>query len=162
MKIGCFNWSSYQYEMGCPRKTAFISMLLNIITILLSQLSIALKHLFVTTNCNSENLVNPDSADLEEDKCYQIFQIRLDSIDAMFVTISILSIFIDLPANIMLFGALRIKSSWMFLPWLVVTKLKIIGCIIISCIILQINMNMPINTKNDKGNSLSNYSEPRY
>ena len=148
--------------MGCPRKTAFISMLLNIITILLSQLSIALKHLFVTTNCNSENLVNPDGADLEEHKCYQIFQIRLDSIDAMFVTITILSIFIDLPANIMLFGALRIKSSWMFLPWLVVTKLKIIGCIIISCIILQINMNMPINNKNDKGSSLSNNSEPRY
>ena len=148
--------------MGCPRKTAIISMLLNIITILLSQLSIALKHLFVTTNCNSKNLVNPDSAHLEEDKCYQIFQIRLDSVDAMFVTITILSIFIDLPANIMLFGALRIKSSWMFLPWLVVTKLKIIGCIIISCIILQINMNMPINNKNDKGSSVSNSSEPRY
>lgn len=127
------------------RKIAVLSIIVNVATIFLAQLSIV-KHMFVSPNCpDSPSLRETEVAVLEDTKCTGIFHFGVDSIDSVFVAITLFSIIPDLPANVMLIAALNSKVSWMFLPWLVVTKLKIIGCIVISCLMMHITMDVPMS-----------------
>ena len=127
---------------GSTRKIAVISIILNVVTISLSQLAIAFKHSFFSPKCNyettSENEIK--GIGLEDRNCTRMFEFGIAFLDAILVTITMFSIVLDLPSNIMLFLALHSKVSRMFLPWMLVTALKIIGCIVISCVMMHLTI----------------------
>ena len=122
------------------RTTAILSIVVSVTTILLAQLIIAMNHSFMPPNCpdrssltETEEIVHSDDT-----KCSGILDFGINSIDIIFVTITMFSIVADLPANVMLLVAINSKVTWMFVPWLVVTDLKIIGCIVTVCFMMHI------------------------
>ena len=137
---------------SCATKISILSITLNIVVILLSQLSIAFKYsIWSPPICENEQLSesNLSPSGQKDIKCPHIFEFDVNSMDTIFVVITLLSIFLDLPANVMLFVAIRLKISWMFLPWLVVTKLKIIGSIFISCMLMHYVVDISRNNHHD-------------
>ena len=137
---------------NCARKIAILSITLNIVVILLSQLSIVFKYLIWSPlSCENEQLSesNITPSGQKDTKCPHIFEFNVNSMDTIFVAITLFSIFPDLPANVMLFVAIRLKMSWMFLPWLVITKLKIIGSIFISCILMHYAVDISKNNHHE-------------
>ena len=133
------NEAEYKEKSKRAGKVAFSSLVLNIGTIIVAQLSIACKHYLLPEKCYEEDLEGHHNKlnALEEPNCSQIFEVDVDSLDHTFVSITIFSVMFDLPANLMLLAALKIEMAWLFLPWLVVTKIKIIGCIVVSCLLMH-------------------------
>ena len=124
------------------RTTAILSIIVSVTTILLAQLIIDLNHAFMPPNCpdpDRPSLTETDEGVHSHDiKCSGILDFGINSVDIIFVTITLFSIFADLPANVMLLVAIHSKVTWMFIPWLVVTDLKIIGCIVTVCFMMHI------------------------
>ena len=136
---GTLNETVSNETSKCARKVAVSSLVLNIGTIIVAQISIACKHFLLPEKCYKENSggYHEELDTHEEPNCSQIFKVDVDSLDHTFVSITIFSVIIDLPANLMLLAALKIEMAWLFLPWLVVTKIKIIGCIVVSCLLMH-------------------------
>ena len=157
-------------------KIAVISVTLNIVTIFLAQLSIAFKHIIFSPDCHNKLLptTEQDVGCLKSTKCAQIFEFDIyiafefdiiyNSMDIIFVSLTLFSIIPDLPASVMLVFGVKCKVSWLFLPWLVVTKIKIIGCIVISCLWMYFIMDVSMSYQNEFNNthcSLVHSSKPR-
>ena len=144
-------------------KIAIISVTSNIAAIFLAQLSIAFKHLIFSPECHNKILptTEPDIGCLKSTKCALIFEFDINSMDVVFVSVTLFSIILDLPASVMLMFGLKCKVSWLFLPWLVVTKLKILGCIVISCLWMYFIMDTYQNEFNSTNCSLVYNLKPR-
>ena len=134
-------------------KIAFISVLLNIVTIFSAQLAIAFKQLMFSAECQLlKNLLpttEQDGGCLKSTKCAQILEFDMNSMDVIFVSVTLFTIIPDLPASVMLIFGLKFKMSWLFLPWLVVTKLKIFGWIVISCLWMEFISNASMSYQNE-------------
>ena len=121
------------------RKVAISSLIFNIGTIIVAQLSIAFKHFLLPETCyNADTEQNSNGlTPIDDINCSQIFEIDVDALDNTFVSITLFSVIFDLPANLMLIAALKLEMGWLFLPWLVVTKVKILGCVFVSCLLMH-------------------------
>ena len=121
------------------RKVAISSLIFNIGTIIVAQLSIAFKHFLLPETCyNADTEQNSNGlTPIDDINCSQIFEIDVDALDNTFVSITLFSVIFDLPANLMLVAALKLEMGWLFLPWLVVTKVKILGCVFVSCLLMH-------------------------
>ena len=95
------------------RNISIISVILNIATIFVSQFAIPYKHL----------AMEQDGSCCKIMICSQMFEFDMNSLDVIFISVTLFSIIIDLPANLMLIFGLKCKVSWLFLPWLVSTSL---------------------------------------
>ena len=121
------------------RKVAISSLIFNIGIIITAQLSISFKHFLLPEECYNNDLdqvMNPLNT-LDDPNCSQIFEIDVDALDNTFVSITLFSVIFDLPATLMLIAALKLELAWLFLPWLVVTKIKILSCIVVCCLLMH-------------------------
>ena len=121
------------------RKVAISSLIFNIGIIIIAQLSISFKHFLLPEACYNNELnqnINAMTA-LDDPNCSQIFEIDVDALDNTFVSVTLFSVIFDLPANLMLIAAMKLEMAWLFLPWLVVTKVKILGCIVVCCLLMH-------------------------
>ena len=146
-----------KYEIHRRARTiAILSIITSVTVILLAQLMIGVKHVFVSLNCSESLSLTEAEAILhsEDVGCNGTFDFTITVIDVILVAITLFSVLADLPTNIILLIAINSNISWMFIPWLIVTLLKIVGCVATICLLMYIpadnDLSFPPHQQEDK------------
>ena len=88
---------------------------------------------------NIEQLNNTDYVEMammKHDSAIEVLRnadIYLSSTDAIFWGITGFCLFVELPINLLLMAAVNSMNCWKFVPWLIISMLKLIGCICLIC-----------------------------
>ena len=124
------------------RWIAIFSIITSVVTIVLAQITIVVKRTITVQNeynislsIKSEEILNA------KEECDAILNSNFDLIDITLVVVTLFSLILDLPANVMLLVAVNTSDKWKFIPWLIVTGSKLIGCVVITCLLVYLTFD---------------------
>ena len=119
------------------RWIAIFSIIACVGTILFAQLAVALKHAFTIPDEPKASSTPPNGDTLHVyQECSAVPNSNFDLIDMILVFVTMFFLTLDLPANILLLIAVKANDQWKFIPWLMVTGVKLIVCIVIICLVV--------------------------
>ena len=124
------------------RRVAKFSIIMNVVTVLLAQLDVTIRHVFIFSEADlsSPTIQNGQFLDPEE-TCNAVMHPNIAVLGMILMVVICFCFILDLPVNVMLLVALGTNDRSKYIPWLIVTGIKLIGCTVIICITVFITFD---------------------